>query len=287
MKAKKIWMHQHHGYSLTRKSWGIALVMMSALLCGCGDDDDEGNSVQQTALKEISTGKPDWSIDMMYNEPTPDWQAPDPSLYENWMIFMVRMQEELNPYISDDDMLALFVGDQLRAVNHPAKPADEQADTGDATFFILKVLGNESANQEVEATLKYWSSKLHQTFSIKGKGLFIPENVKGVDTEFLPDIMLGSTKYPVTSWLNVAFVPEDYGIVHSDDDMLAVFIGNECRGISHIYRNGYTDQHRIIVFSKQAGEEARLLYYNAKNDRVYDTGKTFKTVAEEATISLN
>ena len=286
MKANKILMQEHLFPSLIGRCLGIGLLLVSALLCGCSDDDDNGGE-QQTVLKEISAGKPDWTIDLTYNEPVPNWQAPDPSLFENWMIIMVRMQEELNPYISDDDMLALFVGDQLRAVSHPAKPADEHVDDDDATFFILKVMGNESSNQEIEATLKYWSAKLHQTFSINGKGRFIPENVKGVDTEFLPDIMLGSTKYPVTSWLRVGFVPEDYGFVHSDGDMLAVVIGNECRGYSHIYRNGYTDQHRIIVFSRQEGEEARLLYYNANTDRVYDTGKTFKTISENVTLSLN
>ena len=287
MKANKIWMQVHRFPWLAGRGLGIGLMLMTALLWGCGDDDDDNNGDEQTALKEISTGNPNWTIDMMYNEPTPDWQAPVQSKYENWMIFMVRIQEELNPYIADDDMLAVFVGDELRAVSHPAKPADPYVQDTDATFFILKVMGNESPNQEIEATLKYWSSQLHQTFSVKGKGRFIPENVKGVDTEFLPDIMLGSSKYPVTSWLKVGFVPEDYGIAHSDDDMMAVFIGNECRGISPLYSHGFTDQHRIMVFSKQEGEEGRLLYYNAKNDRVYDTGKRFQTVAETVSLNLN
>ena len=269
----------------------LLLIPSMALLWGCDDDDDNGNGSgndQKTVLKEVSAGLPQWTIDMYGDEPTPNWQAPDPSLYENWMIFMVRMQEELTPYVSDDDMLALFINGELRAVNHPAKPADEHLqDNTEATFFILKVLGNEDASQEVEATLKYWSSRLHQTFTVKGKGRFIPEQVKGVDTEFLPDIMLGSSKYPVTAWLNMNFTPEEYGFKRSADDIMGVFIGDECRGINRIYRNGYTDEPRVVVFSKKEGEEARLLYYNATNDRVYETGKTFKTEAEDVTISLN
>ena len=266
----------------------IAIAALACIMAGScsSDSDDQSGAV---TLKETATGKPNWTIDLSYNEETPDWQAPDPSLYENWMIFMVRMQEELDPYISDDDMLALFIDGELRAVNHPAKPADELANTDDdGTFFILKVLGNEKPNQEVEATLKYWSSRFHQTFSVKGKGRFIPEHVKGVDTEFLPDIMLGSNKFPVTSWLTVAFAPEDYGLERSVDDLMGVFIGDECRGICRIYRNDRnTNEPRVIVMSKQEGEEARLLYYNAITNRVYDTGKTFRTVAEDVTISLN
>ena len=106
----------------------LLFIPSMALLWGCDDDDDNGNGSgndQKTVLKEVSTGLPQWTIDMYGDEPTPNWQAPDPSLYENWMIFMVRMQEELTPYVSDDDMLALFINGELRAVNHPAKPADE------------------------------------------------------------------------------------------------------------------------------------------------------------------
>lgn len=268
------------------------LIPMIALCWGCSssDDDNSDDTSQEktTGLKEVSTGKPDWQVDLVNNEETPNWQAPDPSRYENWMIFMVRLQEELKPYMSDDDMLALFVGDELRGVNHPAKPADGQLPTADeSTYFILRVYGNERSDQEISGTIKLWSSKLRQTFTLKGKGYFIPESVKGLDTEFLLDIALGSAKYPFTAWVNVSFNPQDYGLEASQDDMMAVLIGNECRGLSHVYRNGFNATPRILLFGSQEGEEARLLYYNAKSNRVYDTGKTFKTVSQAISIDLN
>ena len=97
MKANKILMQEHRFPTLIGRGLGIGLLLVSALLCGCGDDDDDngGGEQQQTVLKEISAGKPDWTIDLTYDEPVPNWQAPDPSLFENWMIIMVRMQEEL------------------------------------------------------------------------------------------------------------------------------------------------------------------------------------------------
>ncbi len=267
------------------------LIPMMAICWGCSsyDEDNSGSSSEETAgLKEVSVGKPDWQVDLVNNEETPDWQAPDPSRYENWMIFVVRIQEELKSYMSDDDMMALFVGDELRGVNHPAKAANgQQATVDESTYFILRVWGNEPSNQEVNATIKLWSSKLRHTFTLKGKGKIIPESVKGVDTEFLPDIALGSAKYPCTTWVNISFNPQDYGLEYSQDDMMAVFIGNECRGIRHIYRDGFNANPRILLFGLQEGETARLLYYNAKSDRVYDTDKTFKTASQAISINLN
>lgn len=266
------------------------LIPMMALCWGCSSYDDEksGTSEGAIGLKEMSAGKPNWQIDLVNNEETPDWQAPDPSRYENWMIFVVRIQEELKSYMSDDDMMALFVGDELRGVNHPAKPADgQQATTDESTYFILRIYGNEPPDQEVSATIKLWSSKLRHTFTIKGKGYFIPESVKGLDTEFLPDIALGSAKYPFTAWLNISFTPQDYGLEPSQDDMMAVFIGSECRGLSRIYRDGFNATPRMVLFGSQEGEEARLLYYNAKTDRVYDTAKTFSTASQDISIDLN
>ena len=267
------------------------LIPMMAICWGCSsndDDDNSGTNEGTNVLIEVSAGKPDWQVDLVNNEETPNWQAPDPSRYENWMIFMVRIQEELKPYVSDDDMIALFVGDELRGVNHPAKPADGQLPTADeSTYFILRIYGNERSDQEVNATVKLWSNKLRHTFTIKGKGYFIPESVKGLDTEFLPDIALGSAKYPFTAWLNISFIPQDYGLEASQDDMMAVFIGNECRGLSRIYRDGFNVTPRILLFGSQEGEEARLLYYNAKSNRVYDTGKTFKTASQAISIDFN
>ena len=111
--------------------------------------------------------------------------------------------------------------------------------------------------------------------------------MKGLDTEFLQGIATGSAKYSCTAWVNISFTPQDYGLEVSQDDMMAVFIGNECRGIRHIYSDGFIVNPRILLFGSQEGETARLLYYNAKSDRVYDTGKTFKTVSQAISIDLN
>ena len=267
----------------------MLLIPTLALVWGCKDDDDDANTSnsQMGGLKEISTGSPDWTIDLMSNEPTPNWVAPDPSLYESWMIAMVRLQEEMKPYITDDDMVAIFVNEELRAVNHPAKPADGQ-NMGDdeSTYFILKILGNERANQEVDVTMKYWSSKLRQTFTISGKDTFVPEKVRGVDSELLVDFIMGTSKYPVKSRVNVFFSPEKYGLTSSSSDLIGVFIDGQCRGIK-FFRKADEKSTNLSVLSYNEGEKANLYYYNLKSNKVYDLGKTFETVNGELEIHVN
>ena len=269
----------------------MMLAISSLMLTGAcsSSDDDGGSSESKSGLRVVSSGRPDWHVDLTYNETTPDWKAPDPSQYENWFIMMFRIQDELKSSVSDDDMVAVFIGDELRALSHPARSMDGSQSTGnDSIYYILKVYGNESAEEDIQVTLKLWSAKLHQTFTIRGNGKFLHEAVKGDGSDFLPSISLGSSKYPVTSLVNVSFLPAQYGLEPSEDDLVAAFIGDECRGtIPPTVNILSTGQIPLVVFSSTEGETARVLYYNAKTGNVYDTGITFLTKKNEETFKLD
>ena len=271
-----------------KKIFMMMMVITSMMLTVACTDSDEDNNGQQNGLKIISSGRPDWHVDLTYNETTPDWQTPDPSLYENWFIMMFRIQDEMKEYFSDDDMVALFIGDELRALSHPARSMDgSQTISGDSIYYILKVYGNESADLDIQVTLKLWSAMLHQTFTIKGNGKFINEAVTGDGSSPMPNISLGSSKYPVTSLVNVSFSPAEYGLEPSEDDLLAAFVGNECRGtIPPMASILSSSQIPLIVFGEKEGETARVLYYNAKSNTVYDTGITLQTVRQEEIFTL-
>ena len=267
----------------------MAITSMVLMSTACSGSDDEGNNVQQKSLTVVSSGRPDWHVDLTYNETTPDWQAPDPSLYENWFIMMFHVQDELKAYFSDDDMVAVFINDELRALSHPARSMDgSQTAAGDSIYYILKVYGNESAELDIQVTLKLWSAMLHQTFTIKGNGKFINEAVTGAGSNPMPNISLGSSKYPVTSLVNVNFRPAEYGLETSDDDLLAAFVGNECRGtIPPTVSLTSSNQIPLVVFGKKEGETACVLYYNAKSNTVYNTGITLQTARKEEQFSLD
>ena len=272
-----------------KKIFMMMMLITSMVLTVACTDSDEDNNGQQNGLKMISSGRPDWHVDLTYNETTPDWQAPDPSLYENWFIMMFGIQDELKEYFSTDDMVAVFINDELRALSHPARSMDgSQTEEGDSIYYILKVYGNESAELDIQVTLKLWSAMLHQTFTIKGNGKFINEAVTGAGSSSMPNISMGSSKYPVTSLVNVNFSPADYGLEPSDDDLLAAFIDNECRGtIPPTVSLHASNQIPLVVFGKKEGEIARVLYYNAKNNTVYDTGITLQTARQEEQFSLD
>ena len=265
------------------------MAITAMILTGaCSSSDDGNNNGQQKSLQVVSSGRPDWHVDLTYNETAPDWQAPDPSLYENWFIMMFRVQDELKTYFSNDDMVAVFIDDELRALSHPARSMDGQTTESDSIYYILKIYGNESAEQDIQVTLKLWSAKLHQTFTIKGNGKFISEAVTGSNSSSIPNISLGSSKYPVTSLVNVSFTPAEYGLEASDDDLLAAIIDNECRGtIPPTVSLSSSNQIPLVVFGKTEGETARVLYYNAKRNTVFDTGITLKTARQEEKFSLD
>jgi ribosomal protein L24 len=47
-----------------------------------------------------------------------------------------------------------------------------------------------------------------------------------------------------------------------------------------------SSQIPLIVFGEKEGETARVLYYNAKSNTVYDTGITLQTVRQEEIFTL-
>ena len=276
-----------------KKIFLMMLTISSLLLTGaCSSSDDDGNdngNGNESGLRVVSSGRPDWHVDLMYNETMPDWKAPDPSQYENWFIMMFRIQDELKSSVSDDDMVAVFIGDELRALSHPARSMDGKTSaSSDSIYFVLKVYGNERAEEDIQVTLKLWSAKLRQTFTIKGNGKFIHEAVKGINGDQLPSISLGSSKYPVTSLVTINFLPAKYGLEPSDGDLFAAFIGNECRGTVPPTLNILTSgQIPLVVFGSKEGETVQVLYYNAKSNTVYDTGITFLTTRHEENFILD
>ena len=266
----------------------MSLLMLPGSCSSSDDDDDDGGNKSESELRVLSSGRPDWNVDLVYNESMPDWKAPNPALYENWFIMIFRIQDELKKFISDDDMVAVFVGDELRALSHPSRVMDgSQASENDSIYYILKVYGNESAEENIQLTLKLWSANLRQTFTLKGTSSFINEAVKGGRNYDLPGVSFGSSKYPVTSQVTVRFLPAQHGLEPSADDLYAAFIGDECRGTVPLTFNVLSSgQIPLIVFGSKEGETVRVLYYNAKSNNVYDTGITFLTTNQEGDFTI-
>jgi len=227
------------------------------------------------------TEAPQWQVDWSYNQERPDWQEPDASDYVNFSVMLVTIEEALQPYVSEDDLLALYVGDELRGLAEPA--LDMSTGMVDGTRFLLKAYGNESDGDEIDVTMKYYNARLHHVFSRSTTMMYDVDVVLGIDEVFSPAFTLGSAKYPVVTTLDVADLLASAGITPADGDIAAAFVGDECRGMSPLPSAAVPDgspsgidpdgsPSGITVFLREAGETVTVKYYDAAGSRIITFG---------------
>lgn len=272
------------------KSKITTILMMAALvaLWGCShhDDDPDIDTPETPTATTVSKGKPQWKIDWQYNEQAPQWTSPNPKEYENWMIIMPRLEEELAAVASEDDLMGAFINGELRAFNKPSKNPEGDF-SGKGVKFILKILGNEKSNQQVTFSLKYYSQKLKQMFTLEGVDYFVNEKVWGIDQDLILPLTHGSSKYPIVMQLAVKMNLAKYGLTSQPGDMLAVMVGDECRGIQTVENEITTTSNvPVTVFGREENEGARLLYYSGNDDAVYDLGATFPIKTGTRVLSI-
>ena len=203
---------------------------------------------------------PQWQVDWSgTNQDRPDWQEPDASAYASFAVMIVTIEEALQPYVSEDDLLAIFVGDELRGVASPLVKGDG---TTDATRFLLKGYSNENAGDQVVVTMKYYNAQLKQLFSLSESMTLDEDSNVGIYDDFIPPFTLGSAKYPVVTTVSVTDILK--GITPGEGDILAAFVGDDCRGVW----SAGDSPASITVFQQEEGEDVVFMYYDAQNDRL-------------------
>ena len=246
--------------------YSIAILLASLTLGACGSDDDDNNDgkgYSETTVAETPT----WQVDYSGNDNRPDWQEPNPSAFENWTIMLVELEDELKPYTSNYDLLALFVGGELRGLTTPALSTD----VNDKGTFVMKAYGNEVDQNMVNLTLKYYCNQLKQTFSRTVQMRYEMGKVYGLEENLVPPFTLGSSKYPVFMMLDVNTIIAKAAIQPALGDYFATFVGEECRGVSSAI-----DNLSLIVLGREEGEIITLKYYQAATGKIF----TFSDVAK-------
>ena len=201
---------------------------------------------------------PGWQIDLSGNESRPDWQEPDASSFSDFAVMIVTIEEALQPYATADDLLAIFVGDELRGLASPLTTGDG---TVDATRFLLRGYSNEGTGDEVTVTLKYYNAQLRQLFSLSEDMTLDEDSDYGIYDDFIPPFTLGSAKYPVVDTIPVADIL--IGITPGEGDVLAAFVDGECRGL---WTAG--DGENLNVLLLDESEDVVLMYYDADGNRI-------------------
>mgnify|MGYP006916058983 CR=1 FL=1 len=236
-------------------------VLLAGLLfgaCSSSDDDNTNAAYTETLLSEA----PAWQIDWSNNQERPNWTEPDASLYANWTILMVQLEPTLQTYASDGDLMALFVNGEIRALAQPAvSVSDGQTAAGK---FLMKAYGNETGSETVNMSLQYYSSTLKHIFTLTDNISLNSDETTGIDEAFVPEFTNGSAKYPVTATIDVAATLAKAGLTFARGNMVAAFVGDECRGVGDWSLNG-----DLTVFLCEKGEAVTLKYYDAATGKLY------------------
>ena len=205
----------------------------------------------------------------------PSWQNPDPTLYDSNMFYLVRLDEELKEYSTDNDMMAMFMNGICRGVS--ARNVSEDGNI----FFLLHVKGKGSESGE-PLELRYYCDKLHHTNVLPDITTFVPNNIITPTIKILR-IEDGSSKYPVSTTLTIV-IPKELPFTVNDNDKVAVFVGEECRGVGQREAD-IKDRWQMSVYGK-AGETAQIRYYSAEKKGAYTLLKTVELKGEPITETL-
>lgn len=212
---------------------------------------------------------PVWLVGCTYGERKPSWEEPEKGSYENWSILYVEIEDDLKPYVSSDDRMAVYVDNDLRDVASLAVPLGDTDEVGNS--FVLKVWGNESENELINVTLKYYCSQLKHVFTVSE--MCTMGEVRGSDEDYIPAFTKEVASYPMTATLDVTSILDGYGIQPAAGDMVGAFVGAECRGIGKMEDSTFSP---LTVHCNQAGEAVALRYYNAAKGQVMIFTTTFE-----------
>ena len=259
--------------SLTGRGLGVGLFVLLASLvlgaCSCDDDSNDSSNAnepkEEAAYTETAAAEaPAWQIDWSNNQERPNWTEPDASLYSNWTILKVQIEDALQPYASDGDLMALFVNGEIRALAKPAvSVSGGQTATGK---FLMKAYGNETGSETVNMSLQYYSQTLKHIFTLTDNITLDSDETTGIEEAFVPEFTYGSAKYPVQKTVGVEPLLTKVGLTPVSGNTVAAFVGEECRGTVSLSASGNT---QLLIFGRNAGESLTLKYYDATAGKLY------------------
>jgi hypothetical protein len=114
-------------------------MVIGLLTWGCSSDDD-------TETESVTAGA----------DARPSWQKPNYDLYEQTMTVDVLLQDALQGYASENDLMCATVRGEVRALTAPVKKVSGQ------WYFPLIVASNDAG---VDILLSYYCDALHRIFT--------------------------------------------------------------------------------------------------------------------------
>ena len=250
--------------SVNSKRYSLLLMAVLMMMWGCSSDSDDNGQGNHSSF--VPSASPTWAMDWTADAAAPDWKEPDVTRFECSMTMLVSLQQSLAAYSTDRDVMAVFVDGDCRGVSYRNKLANGRVE------YLLLVKGtSEETGHAME--LRYYCDSLHHMNVLTALRPFEPSNLMDEKYHIHLGVENGSGKYPVSTQVTL-MLPQTLPFTVNPNDKLAIFVGDECRGIGSLGGDAY-DGWRVMVYSRQAGETAQVRYYSAAKGGTYTILKTF------------
>lgn len=195
---------------------------------------------------------------------------------EAGMIAYVSIPEILSSYTSDNDIVAAFVEDECRGV------FSHRLSVNGKSVFRIPV----RINLNEKATFRYYNSTLEYIFTTGNNSLQSSTSTFGSAT--IPKVLPLITDECHPLRMTAVFeISDDLVKDISQNDKLAAFVNDECRGIGKfIESNGKKIFKVEINGSIGLKEKVSIKYYNASVKYQYESAKSFDFVHESSFGSI-
>ena len=184
---------------------------------------------------------------------------------------MAQIEEGLQPYVSEGDMMALFLNGELRGLASPAITVNN--DQTSSVTFLMKAYGNESGSEPMHISLQYYNQRLKHIFTLSDDIILSSDESIGIDDDYIPDFTYGSAKYPIVKTVNVESLLTKAGVTPTTGVLVGAFVGTECRGKVTLSASGVT---LLTIYGRNAGESVTLKCYDATTERLFTIADVMK-----------
>lgn len=242
------------------------MLLAGLVLGACSSDSDShggGDDQTVTVTESTQSEAPEWKIDWSNDQEAPSWTEPT-AIYENWKLLKIQLDDALQATASGDDLLGVFVNDELRGLAKPVTDLDGELIS--PVKFIVKISGNEAENETVNISLRYYSQTLRHLFTLTERIQLNYNHPVGIDEDYIVAFTEGSAKYPVVKTVSVEPLLKSQNVPYSTGDMVGAFVGDECRGTATLAPSGMTT---MVVYGREAGEMVTLKVFDEDSARLF------------------
>lgn len=253
-----------------KKIYSILMIAATlTIMWGCSKSDDDDNNNGGTSnsgdIHGVKVdGAPHWTFNPGIPEGDikgkPDWNEMNFYDYDNNMTAIVFISEVFGEKVTEDDRMAAIVDGEVRDV---CAPVHYRTSDGEASLLCFMLyIPFDSDEDGVE--LQYYSAKLDQTY-IQREAFSVEDDTVGDDEMFFFFLRPMMARYVV--------LPPDLPFTPTENDEMAVFMGDEICGKGEYFANPNPDKLWLVTAfdMNRKGEKVYARYYSAETNTVYET----------------